>query len=87
MVPYAVSAFKDLSSQQHDGIMTVHDMDTKDYLKFYNEDKYWNLDLKKEFYKDTGHLWRELTHRYNGHIFNVGGGASVEDAAMVFIHI
>jgi len=29
--------------------MKLHCMSSKDYIKLYNEDKYWNLDLKNEF--------------------------------------
>jgi hypothetical protein len=49
MVPSAVTSYKNLSSLKEDGIMTVHCMSTKDYLKFYNENKYWNLDVKEDF--------------------------------------
>jgi len=49
MVPHAVTAVKDLSMQRDDGIVTVYCMNTRDNLKFYNEDKYWNMDLKDEF--------------------------------------
>lgn len=51
MVPSAVTALKNLSMQRDDGIVTIHCMSTKDYLKFYNEDKYWNMDLKEDFMK------------------------------------
>jgi hypothetical protein len=49
MVPSAVTSYKDLSMNRNDGILTVYDMSTRDYLKFYNEDKYWNVELKEEF--------------------------------------
>jgi hypothetical protein len=49
MVPAPVTAYKNMTMQREDGILTVHCMSTKDYLKFYNEDKYWNLDLKEDF--------------------------------------
>jgi myo-inositol-hexaphosphate 3-phosphohydrolase len=49
MVPYPATSIKDLSANREDGILTVHDMSTRDYLKFYNDNKYWNLDLKDEF--------------------------------------
>ena len=49
MVPYAVTSIKNLSMQRDDGILTVYDMNTRDNLKFYAEDKYWNLDVKDEF--------------------------------------
>jgi hypothetical protein len=49
MVPAPVTAFKNMSMNKADGILTVHCMSTKDYLKFYNEDKYWNVELKDDF--------------------------------------
>lgn len=44
MVPSPVSAFKDIGSQYKDGISTLHCMNTKDYIKVYNDTKYWNTD-------------------------------------------
>jgi len=61
MVPAAVTAMKNMSAMDHDGILTVHDMGEKDYLKFYKEDKYWNLELKDEFTQETRGLW-DTTH-------------------------
>jgi len=81
MVPSAVTSWKDLSAQRDDGILSVHCMDTKDYLKFYNEDKYWNMDLKPEFMKETGHLWEGYTCKYAGQIFDLGKEAP-EDVAL-----
>ena len=49
MVPAPVTAYKNMSSQHEDGILTVHCMSTKDYLKFYNNEKYWNLDEREDF--------------------------------------
>jgi len=49
MVPFAVTAIKNLSMQNEDGIITVYDMASRDQLKFYGSDKYWNMDLKDEF--------------------------------------
>ena len=49
MVPAPVTSYKDLTMNREDGILNIHCMSTKDYLKFYNEDKYWNLDVKEDF--------------------------------------
>ena len=49
VVPAPVTSFKHLTMNREDGILNVHCMSTKDYLKFYNEDKYWNVELKEEF--------------------------------------
>jgi hypothetical protein len=57
MVPSAVTAIKDMSANSPDGILSVHDMSDRDYLKFYKDDKYWNLDLKNEFLSETNGLW------------------------------
>ena len=35
-------------------------MDTRDYLKFYNEEKYWNINRREEFLKSTNTMWRGL---------------------------
>ena len=77
MVPAAVTAIKNLSANDHNGIMTVHDMATKEYLKLYKEDKYWNLDLRDEFMHETRGLWH-TTHadKYTGRIFQTRGPAS-----------
>ena len=50
MVPFAISAIEDKSLyNRDDGILTVYDMNEHEELRFYNEDKYWNMDLKDEF--------------------------------------
>jgi hypothetical protein len=71
MVPYPVTAYKDLTMNRDDGILSVHCMSTKDYLKFYGEDKYWNCDLKEDFLGQTRSLWRNKTDKYDGQIFHV----------------
>lgn len=53
-------------------------MGTKDYLKFYNEDKYWNMELKPEFMAQTRNLWRDQTDKYEGKIFNVASSGNEE---------
>ncbi len=72
MVPSPVTAMRNMMDPK--GILTVHDMATKDYLKFYKEDKYWNVDLKEEFASETRGLW-ENTHadKYTGRIFQSRG--------------
>ena len=57
MVPYAVTAIKNMSMNDPNGIVTVYDMNSKDNLKFYQNDKYWNLDVKDEFMSQTRNLW------------------------------
>ena len=72
MVPYAVTAIKNMSMQRDDGICTVYDMNSRDNLKFYNEDKYWNMDLRDEFNASTRGLWKgNFDSKYDGSIFTV----------------
>jgi hypothetical protein len=78
MVPFPVTAVPNMSAQRDDGILTVHDMSTKDYLKLYNEDKYWNIDLKKDFMSQTRSLWTGNSCKYDGRIFNVSHSANEE---------
>lgn len=49
MVPSAVTAYKNMTMQREDGILNVYCMSTRDYLKFYGEDKYWNVEQKEDF--------------------------------------
>ena len=84
MVPFAVTAIKNMSMQQDDGILTVYDMRTRDNLKFYGEDKYWNLDLKDEFMANTRNLWRgNFSNKYRGSIFHQSHKANEEQALTV----
>ena len=71
MVPAPVTAIKNMTMQREDGILSVHCMSTRDYLKFYNEDKYWNLDLKEDFLSQTRSLWKGENSKYDGRIFNI----------------
>lgn len=70
MVPFPVTAMKHMSANSPTGILTVQDMAEKEYLKFYKDNKYWNMDLRDEFLSETRSLW-EGTHsdRRNGRIF------------------
>jgi hypothetical protein len=78
MVPYPVTAYKDLTMNRDDGILSVHCMSTKDYMKFYGEDKYWNSELKEDFLSQTRSLWRNKTDKYSGQIFNLSHRANEE---------
>ena len=84
MVPYAVTAVKNMSMQSDKGIVTVYSMDTKDNLKFYNEDKYWNMDVKDEFMYQTRNLWRgQFGNKRTGTIFKLRDRPDVEHAITV----
>jgi hypothetical protein len=81
MVPPPVTAIKNMSMQRDDGILTINCMHTKEYLKFYGEDKYWNHELKEEFMGQTRSLWKNNGHKYDGSIFHIAHAAN-EDVAM-----
>lgn len=61
MVPAPVTAIKDMSAQSPTGILTVHDMSENENIKFYKDQKYWNMELREEFLAETRTLW-ETTH-------------------------
>ena len=84
MVPYAVTAIKNMSMQKEDGIVTVYDMNSRDNLKFYGADKYWNMDLKDEFMGQTRNLWlNNFSSKRDGSIFKLSEKPSEEMAVMV----
>ena len=83
MVPFAVKAVENSSLMKDDGILTVYDMHSRDNLKFYGEDKYWNLDLKDEFMAETRGLWKgNFDCKYNGSIFQLNGGKADEEEVL-----
>lgn len=57
MVPSAVTAMKNMSANDPNGILTVQDMAEKEYMRFYKDTKYWNMDLREEFLSETRTLW------------------------------
>lgn len=79
VMPSAVTQIPHLSMQRNDGILNIYCMNTKDYLKFYGEDKYWNQEVKEDFLSQTRSLWLDNTSKYNGKIFSVGAEAHPED--------
>jgi len=85
MVPLAVTSIKNMSMQKDDGIINVYDMNTKNHLKFYGEDKYWNMELKDEFMAQTRNLWvGNFSDKRSGHIFNLyNSTANEEDQIMM----
>lgn len=60
-------------------------MAEKEYLKFYKEDKYWNLELKEDFLSETRGLW-EGNHgdKYTGRIFQSQGSTASREFAMAY---
>lgn len=74
MIPAPVTAMKNMASNDPNGILTVHDMADKEYLKFYKDEKYWNMDLREEFLHETTSLWGDTHHdKYTGRIFQSRG--------------
>lgn len=74
MVPAPVTAIPDMSANHKNGILTVRCMAQNENLKFYRDEKYWNADLKQEFYHETTGLWvGNFNDKYNGKIFNTRG--------------
>lgn len=77
MVPNAVTSIRNMSALDKNGILTIHDMAEKDYFKFYQEEKYWNVELKEEFRAETMGLWTDtFKDKYAGNIF---AGRSIVD--------
>lgn len=53
-------------------------MSNREYLKFYGEDKYWNLEQKEDFLSQTRSMWIGNADKYAGRIFNLAAPASDE---------
>ena len=81
MVPPPVTAVQNLSMNRNDGILTVYDMSNREYLKFYGEDKYWNMEIKEDFLNQTRSMWRGNGDKYDGRIFNLAHRAN-EDVTL-----
>lgn len=59
MLPSPVGAASDLSSLDEKGILTLSCTDTHDTMRFYNDKKYWNLDMREDFLSQTRNFWRD----------------------------
>lgn len=74
MIPAPITAIPDMSANHKNGILTVRCMAQNENLKFYRDEKYWNSDVKQEFFHETTGLWQgNFTDKYNGKIFNTRG--------------
>lgn len=58
-----VSSWVHKGSVQKDGLTYIKDLKFSDDLIFYNERKYWNVDLRDYFIKNTSTYWTGLRHR------------------------
>ena len=57
-------------------------MAQNEMIKLYNDKKYWNSDLRKEFFTETTGLWRDtFDNKYSGKIFNIRGGRAEKEEA------
>jgi hypothetical protein len=83
MVPSPITAMKNMSANDPNGILTIQDMAEKEYLKFYKDTKYWNMDLRDEFISETRGLW-EGTHsdKRMGRAFQTTGASVPRDFAV-----
>jgi hypothetical protein len=61
--PKVVSSWNNLGYFKKDGLILVHDLRGTDELVFYNEKKYWNVDEREHFFKNTTTFWRGLKHK------------------------
>ena len=78
MVPSAVSAFADVGSNKGNGAITsLHCMNTKDYIKVYNDPRYWSD--KEEFVSQTRSLRSEVDEEYRGRLFMMQNQPTEED--------
>lgn len=79
MVPYAVTAIKNMSMQRDDGIITLYCMNTKDNLRLHGDKKYWNLDTRDEFMANTRGLWvGNFDDKHEGSIFTTMQSVPIE---------
>ena len=59
-------------------------MSTREQMKFYNDDKYWNMDLKDDFMNQTRTLWRgNFNDKRAGSIFTFESKATPEQNLIV----
>jgi hypothetical protein len=62
-VPRAVTSWNDLGNFKKDGIFDVYDMRLDQTLVFYNDKKYWNIDQREYFFKNTTTMWNGLRNK------------------------
>jgi hypothetical protein len=62
-VPVIISSWKHLGNFKKDGVFNVKDLRLDHDLTFYNDKKYWNIDEREYFMKNTQTYWRGLRHK------------------------
>jgi hypothetical protein len=85
LVPHLVSSWKTLGATNKDGIVKVTDMRLNHELLFYNEKKYWNVDERDHFMKNTMTHWNGLRGRNvdDGIFINNNYSLNAEDELIV----
>lgn len=79
-VPRVTGGWEHLGYEK-DGIFMVHDLRLNQELLFYNEKKYWNIDEREHFFKNTQTYWRGLRHKdvNRGIFFNRSSSMTEEE--------
>lgn len=63
MTPSVAGAWSKMGQLKKDGLFTVYDTRLSHELTFYNEPKYWNVDERAYFLKNTQTYWNGLRHK------------------------
>lgn len=81
-VPNAVSSYQHMGVARKDGILNVKCLDTNDNFKLYNDPKYWNLELRDEFFAQTRTMWVDLCDKYNGRVVSISQRSTPKEDEM-----
>merc|ERR1712178_430924 len=79
---YEMHHLEQMPSNHPKGILVVQDMAEKEYMKFYKDTKYWNMDLRDEFLSETRGLWQPHRDKRLGSIFQATGASVPPDFAL-----
>ncbi len=80
-VPSVTSSWSNLGMFKKDGLFAVWDLRLTDHMTFYNESKYWNVDQRDHFMKNTNTFWQGLRHKdvNRGIFFNRSSAMTEEE--------
>ena len=59
----AITSWSHNKMTDKDGLTLVNDLRFSDELVFYNDKKYWNVELRDYFMKNTENYWSGLRHK------------------------
>jgi hypothetical protein len=62
-VPRMTSSWQHLGNFKKEGLFVVTDLRLDQELLFYNEKKFWNIDEREHFFKNTTTFWKGLRHK------------------------